>query len=139
MRRLITLLSGVLLTASASLMAHGAGGCSCHGDHGHTPPHGGVVEETTRHHHIELVGDDEQVSLWLLDEHMEAVTSDTISLAAQIVLPRGEKKTIPLTLRKRGTAYVADVEIPGRVHRYGVHVTVSDGGWSETVEFQLEP
>lgn len=139
MKRMITVISAILISASTTLLAHGAGGCNCHGNHGHAAPHGGLIEETSREHHVELLGDDEQLSVWVLDDHMHELKNDTLTVSAQVVLPRGKTKTIPLNLQKKGSAFVADLDLPSRVHRFGVQVTLSEDNWSETVEFQLEP
>ena len=71
-----------------------------HGEHGEAGPHGGHLIEIGRNHayHAELVEshDTEQVSVYILDSHLEELAIDEAPLSLTITVD-GEAKTFELT------------------------------------------
>ena len=128
-----------IATAALALTTQGLYGCACHSAPGFVAPHGGDIEESNREHHVELVADSAQVSLWIMDHELEMLPLDAVEISAQLKLPRSNREPIPLELRARGNRYVANINLPRRTHRYTVLVTLKDGAWSDTIEFNVEP
>jgi hypothetical protein len=133
-------LSLSLAVPAASVHAHGAGGCTCHLHPDAMPsPHGGVILETSREHHIELVNEGDQLSIFLMDHALKSLDLSKVEVEAEILIPgRRRTKKEPLKLQKSGDHYIADIDLGGNVYRYKVNFKLKEKDWNETVQFQVE-
>lgn len=108
----------VLLTLSTSCVA------LAEGDHHHEGKHGGMMSDTSGHHHVELVTEDQLITLYVLHDGGE-LQNVKGAKATAMVLSGGKTEKIALTadgnaLKGKGSAslsqgdtVVITLSIPG--------------------------
>lgn len=112
-----------------------------HEGHDKTPgalaaPHGGVVKGTD-HIYIEVVSGPNEVKVYPLNHDMKPVPVADVKLDAKMSIPRKNKsETVKFTTQ--ADYFSAKVDAKG-AHRYDLDVTVTHGGKTEKLKFNVEP
>lgn len=111
-----------------------------HDGHSHeasaqTAPHGGSLRDAGEIKGEVVIKGDE-ITLYIYDKHLKPLTLDKAELSGEVQFPKEKAK--PITLKKKGEVFVANVKGISKVHRYDLHINVEYQGKKTLVDFGLD-
>jgi hypothetical protein len=99
-------------------------------------PHGGILRDSPPYK-TELVIEGESAKVYVYDKGLKLAPLAATELKGALKFPK-ERKDKPVTFRKAGDFFEARIPGIGKVHRFDLHVTLTEAGKKTVMDFGID-